>query len=158
MKLARKDQEMAKKDLVMSTMATQTVNMQALLVANGLVPGPSSSNQAPERICACSQLTSNLAGKAYTSNTPSRKRHSSQQLGRASKDIRVVGVEDYNRFDVLTQAESYPDCSMKPASVISTSSRQVAVHNYAWGEQLDENLVTRPVNHDRPTQNVLCPT
>jgi hypothetical protein len=56
MELARKDQEMAKKDLVMTTMATQMANMKALLVANGLVPGPSSTTQAPERICACTQL------------------------------------------------------------------------------------------------------
>jgi hypothetical protein len=115
---------MAKKDLVMTTMATQMVDMQAILIANGLVPGPISATQAPERAERTSAYTKlpppPLAEKTNTTNTnsPSRKRHSSQQLGRASKDIRVVGVENYNRFDVLTQAESYPDCSMKPASVI----------------------------------------
>ena len=52
-------------------------------------------------------------------NTPSGKRHSSQQLERTSKDPRVGGLVQ-NRFNVLSQPDSYPDKSMKPSSIAST--------------------------------------
>lgn len=59
----------------------------------------------------------------YQTNMPSRKRHPSQQLERAAK---ITGGAIKNRFEILTQAESYPDRTMRPGSVVSDSMTQTA--------------------------------
>jgi hypothetical protein len=117
--------EMAEKDKKLAA-------LQAMLVASGLVgvdmepiPGTSSfstttaiANKSHVRYLPQSQpVPSNLSVV-----TPSRKRHSSQQLVRAAKDSRVGDVDGRlrNRFDILTQADSYPDKSMRPCSISST--------------------------------------
>jgi hypothetical protein len=46
------------------------------------------------------------------------KRHCSQQLGRAAKDSHMIATQ--NKYGLLNNAVSYPDRSMKPASIIST--------------------------------------
>ncbi len=57
--------------------------------------------------------------------TPSRKIHSSQELERAAK---VAGFgravkTGKNHFDLLTQAESYPDKTMRPGFICSNSTK-----------------------------------
>ena len=106
--------EMAEKDKKLAA-------LQALLVASGLVgvnmePGQGTSAQAQEQEQTRErQLIGGVNTNMDVTITPSRKRHSSQQLERVAK---VAG--GVNRFEVLTQAASYPDETMRPGSVVST--------------------------------------
>jgi hypothetical protein len=117
--------EMAEKDKKLAA-------LQAMLVASGLVgvdmepiPGTSSFSTTTA-ITNKSHVPYLPQSQPVPSNssvvTPSRKRHSSQQLVRAAKDSRVGDVDGRlrNRFDILTQADSYPDKSMRPCSISST--------------------------------------
>ena len=52
--------------------------------------------------------------------TPARKRHLSDQPERVAK---ITGAVGKNRFEILTQAESYPDRTMRPGSVTSDKAR-----------------------------------
>jgi hypothetical protein len=54
-----------------------------------------------------------------TSSAGSRKRHSSQNLRRATKDSRTAVDATQYKYELLNNAGSYPDRSMKPASVFS---------------------------------------
>ena len=105
--------EMAEKDRKLEA-------LQAMLVANGLVgvdlePIPGTSTQAL-----------GTTNETIATITPSRKRHSSQQLERSSK-----WVGGANRFEVLTQDASYPDKTMKPGSMVSTTGIAVPETTYA---------------------------
>ncbi len=71
--------------------------MEAVLIANGLSAG--AETEANSTTLSLSQPVPGTSTQANTVLTPSRKRHSSQQLGGASKDLRVC---DKNRFEVLT--------------------------------------------------------
>ena len=125
--------------LQIERMSEQMEAMQALLVANGIappevptvppVPSPSSSSTAT--VTATANTIKPVPPSSFESQpvppnanlvTPSRKRHSSQQLVGAAKDIRVGEQEGRfrNRFEVLTQADSYMDKSMRPGSISST--------------------------------------
>jgi hypothetical protein len=100
-------------------MVSKMAKMEAVMIANSLSTDASST---PVSLSQPVPSTSAQAGMRNSMNsenvnlTPSRKRHSSQQLGGAPKDLRVCGV---NRFEVLTQANSYPDKSMRSGSVVS---------------------------------------
>ena len=109
--------ELAQKDKAMKNMAAQMASMHAILVANGLV-----SNTATG---ALSQPSASSFTTSTNLDTPSRKRHLSQQLAPKAKDIRVAGTSGLNRFEVLTQAESYSDQSMKPDSVSGSGFTRV---------------------------------
>ena len=125
--------------LQIERMSEQMEAMQALLVANGIappevptvppVPTPSSSSTAT--VTATANTIKPVPPSSFESQpvppnanlvTPSRKRHLSQQLVGAAKDIRVGEQEGRfrNRFEVLTQADSYMDKSMRPGSISST--------------------------------------
>ena len=149
--------ELAKKDKEMTAMATQMANMQAILEANGLIPAlapvekmsvektvdqtvdQSVRGQPRAQTGACSQQA-----KAQGINlTPSRKRHSSQQLERVAK---IAGGANRNRFEILNQADSYPDRSMKPGSVISTPGTSLHVASYASKLGGSGKPVGRPAN------------
>ena len=98
------------------------------MLANGLstdTDNPQSLSQpvqGPSRHSHTASLTNHTA-------TPSRKRHSSQQMGGTAKDLRVGGSTK-NRFEVLTQINSYDDKTMRPASIASTPgpSNQFSFH------------------------------
>ena len=137
MELAKKDKEMAKKDQEMLAMATQMSNMQAILEANGLVPAQVPVSAQPASVDQTANLS--VSGRSWSqiqtpiqaqgiSLTPSRKRHSSQQLERVAK---VAGGANRNRFEILTQADSYPDRSMRPGSVVSIPGGSIPVLTYA---------------------------
>ena len=130
--------EMAAQKAQLVAQEARLASMQEMLVANGLLqlgrehePVQGTSAQAlardraqarplfcPPKTLPCSQpITSN----EVNSLTPSRKRHSSQQLERAAK---VAGGITRNRFEILSQANSYQDRTMKPGSVVSTPRAQ----------------------------------
>ena len=71
--------------------------------------------------CTSAQALTQPVNNNLVENTPTRKRPASQPLGGRPKGSRVVGGK--NRFDVLTQAESYPDKSMRPGSICSNSNK-----------------------------------
>jgi hypothetical protein len=120
--------------------------MQAMLVSNGLLqlereqePIQGTSAQAlaqdrakasvlvhPPQVRQPQALSSSQPAMVSEENgtTPSRKRHSSQQLERAAK-VAGFGREvntgaSQNNYKVLKHARSYHDKSMKPPSVLST--------------------------------------
>ena len=100
--------EALKRELAQARALTQNPPMQ-----------PCTSAQAKASTQPCND-SFKMAG-----NTPSRKRNATQQLGSKPKDCRVVGAK--NRFDVLTQAESYPDKSMRPGSICSNKASYAKV-------------------------------
>ena len=110
---------MATQDAQMATQKAQLESLQAMLVANGLLE--SSAKPFPEVLTPPPPHRYDVTQPppGTTRPTPSRKRHSSQQLGGPTKDIRV-GFQSHNRFEVLASTLSYPDKSMKPNSVAST--------------------------------------
>jgi hypothetical protein len=101
--------------------------LKAVLVANGITdephgaPSQAQAQTQPGVQCKQANRYSNsqpaqgssamLLNEANVRETPSRKRHSSQQLCGTSKGLRVGGL---NRFEVLTQESSYADKSMRP--------------------------------------------
>ena len=115
MEIKRLNQEAALKDQKLAA-------MEAMLAANGLLEQNQTKSHAQTQVRTQvqtkAQVHSNSQPIQGTSETISRKRRSSQQLGRAAKDSRKVAT--HNKFEVLKNAGSYPDRSMKPASVIST--------------------------------------
>jgi hypothetical protein len=106
--------------LELQRMASKMARMEAMMIANGLTPDvsatPTSFSQPAQGTSAQARMSSN-SGNLKANLTPSRKRHSSQQLGGAPKDLRVSGA---NRFEILTQRNSYDDKSMRPDSIKST--------------------------------------
>jgi hypothetical protein len=138
--------EMAAQKALLVAQEARLASMQAMLVSNGLlqfereqepIQGTSAQALAQDRAKAsvlvhppqvrqpqalsCSQpaMVSEENG-----TTPSRKRHSSQQLERAAK-VAGFGREvntgaNQNKYEVLKHARSYHDRSMKPPSVLST--------------------------------------
>ena len=114
--------------LALEQMSAQMANMQALLVANGIVVPPNmvanTDHHALTQSTAQSQPLPALPG-----GTPSRKRHLSQQQQseRMAKGSKIM-TGGANRFEILTQSNSYPDKSMRPGSVSSapgTSARSL---------------------------------
>ena len=96
---AKNAAEMAEKD-------KQLASLQSLLAANGLIE---------------------MGIKPHTSDTPSRKRHSSQQLGGTSKDSRCSN----NRFEALMGSEDcgeFEDFENHAESMTVSTSTQKHAH------------------------------
>ena len=105
--------------LALEQMSAQMANMQALLVANGIVVPPNYvAPQTQTQTCTRGQALTQPVTQAQSGVTPSRKRPLSQQLEGAAKGSKIMAVSS-NRFDVLTQSNSYPDKTMRPGSVSS---------------------------------------
>lgn len=104
--------------LALQEMSQKMASMQAILVANGL----EGVLEGPDKLSQSSSGTGVVGAMVRPEPIPgtsgSRKRHCSQELARSSKDIRMVTTQ--NKYGLLDTAASYPDRSMKPASVIST--------------------------------------
>ena len=137
-RLNNENEKMAARNAAeMAAQRAQMEAMQAILVANGLIPNPGLSVPQPAQptvpVFNPSQPPPGI--------TPSRKRHSSQQLGRQPKDSRVSELtQTQNRFDLLSQPSSYQDKSMQSGSMVSTPTDirvQAEVHApprpLAWG-------------------------
>ena len=151
--------KMAAQDAQMAAQKAQLDALQAMLVANGMVsakgPVPSTSGMAKSSFRNPAPVTTTSTQPAqHNGGTPGRKRHSSQQLGGASKDSRMLGEGIRNRFEVLTQADSYPDRSMRPGSVTSTSTPALPAKNWqnkprtgnAWQAKKPPKPQPQPVN------------
>ena len=104
---------------------SQAAQAQALAQAHALIQShthvPIGPNLSPAPGMSQSQTQAQLRTQAQVhamahpmahspqnNSTPGRKRHSSQQLQGAAKDIRVMGNTS-NRFDILNHPSSYPD-------------------------------------------------
>ena len=113
--------EMAAQKVQLAAQNDKMEALQAILVANGLLCVPNQlqpATNAANTQCtstqarALDQARDKLFQASTTSaqnggiNTPSRKRHPSQQLERVAK---VNESNMGNRFDVLARADSYPD-------------------------------------------------
>ena len=96
--------KMAAQETQMAAQAAALANMQALLVASGIMP-TSTAEKVP-----CLPSSSGVKTKTQTqphaqAHTPSRKRRSSQPLGDTSKDSKFL----HNRFEALMDTTSASD-------------------------------------------------
>ncbi len=118
--------DMAAQKAQLEAQKARLTSMQALLVANGLLQlehepmqGTSAQALAHDQIQGQAQSPTMDQAQTHThaqgnvTNTPTRKRHSSQQIGGLANDTRITKGSNRNRFEVLTQSGSYPDRSMK---------------------------------------------
>jgi hypothetical protein len=114
--------------------------LQAVLVANGLICVPSQLQPATNgantqctstQTCALDQvLAKPFQASTQNSdiNTPSKKRHPSQQLERVAK---VNESNVGNRFDVLARADFYPDQFHTPQFQAQQAQRALQVQSVA---------------------------
>ena len=115
MEIERLNQEAAKSAADMAAKDERLAAMEAMLAANGLL------NQQPVQALSHiqNQAGAQTQAQARSNNvliTPSRKRHSSQQLGGNTKGSRFSN----NPFNLLNEPESFMDQScndLNPSSV-----------------------------------------
>ena len=167
--------EMSAQRAQLTAQNEQMKAMQAILAANGLIPvqnkanvqGTSAQARATDQANAIKsavgqpqphprahQSHSQAPVATLLTDTPSRKRNLSQQQERAAKiHGGSRGGVARNRFEILTQAESYPDTSMRPGSVLSGPANRAVRTTPSYANKVGQMKATGPATHPQAAVN-----
>ena len=90
-----------------------------------------------------------------TSGTPSRKRHSSNPLAPVAKGGRLAGITTANRYQALTQKETYPDANRPKLNPQAHAQAQAPTYASKVGKTRSFQQAHSTTPHGRPPSSGL---